>query len=259
MNKILRANWIGFMTIARKEISRINRIWTQTFLPPAITLTLYFVIFGTLIGPRIGEMGGYSYMAFIVPGLIMMSVITNAYSNTSSSFFGNKFAKSIEEVFVSPLSTFGIIAGFTLGGIYRGLGVGIVVTLISLFFTKLVIANLLIIISVVILCSILFSLAGLLNGIFATKFDDVAIVPTFILTPLTYLGGVFYSINLLPQFWQTVSLLNPILHMVNVFRYGFLGVTDVNIWSAYLMIIIFIGVLFSVCWYMLHKGYGIRQ
>lgn len=258
MNKLKR-NTVALSTILRKEIVRILRIWPQTLLPSVITMSLYFIIFGSLIGSRIGDMGGFDYMQFIVPGIIMMAIITNSYMNTSSSFFSNKFGKSIEEILVSPTSNWVIITGFVLGGIFRGLCVGLLVTIVSLFFTKLHIANILVLISSVILTSILFSLAGMINGIFARKFDDVTIVPTFVLTPLTYLGGVFYSISLLPTFWYTLSLANPILYMVNLFRYGFLGVSDVNIYIAYSMIISFILIFFLLANYLLKKGYGMRN
>jgi len=259
IKKNIKINWVGFVTICRKEMTRILRIWTQTLIPPAITLTLYFIIFGSLIGPRIGQMDGFTYMQFIVPGLIMMAVITNSYSNTASSFFGTKFQKNFEEMQVSPLSNAAIILGFVFGGVFRGLTIGLIVTGVSLFFSKLHIVNLAISLLVIVLCSILFSLAGLLNGIFATKFDDVGIVPTFILTPLTYFGGVFYSISLLPPTWQTLSVLNPILHMVNVFRYGFLGTSDVSITFAFIIIIAFIITFFTTALVLLNKGIGIRQ
>lgn len=250
---------IGFKTIARKETTRIFRIWKQTLFPPIITITLYFLIFGSLIGSRIGEMGGYDYMAFIVPGLIMMSVITNSYSNTSASFFGAKFQKSIEEMLVSPLSNFTIICGFLVGGLVRSLVVAIIVTIISMLFTDLVFHNIFIVISIVVLTSLLFSLGGLINGIFARNFDDVMIFSVFVLTPLTYLGGVFYSIELLSSFWQGVSLLNPILYMVNAFRYGFLGTSDMPVWIAFLVSIGFIILLFYLAWYFLSKGKRMRN
>lgn len=254
-----KANWIGFITIVRKEIVRINRIWTQTLLPSAITLSLYFIIFGSLIGSRIGDMGGFDYMSFIVPGLIMMAVLTNSYSNTSSSFFGLKFSKAIEEMLVSPLHNKYIIAGFVVGGMYRGLLVGLIVTLVSLFFSGLEFYNVWVVISVITLTSVLFSLAGLVNAIYARKFDDVGIVPIFVLTPLTYLGGVFYSITLLPQFWQYVSLLNPILYMVNVFRYGFLGVSDINIFFAYGILVVFSLIFYVWALTLMKKGHGMRN
>lgn len=250
--------WIAFTTIVVKEIRRFTRIWVQTLLPPAIMMALYFVIFGNLIGSRIGEMGGFDYMEFIVPGLIMMSVITNSYSNVVSSFFGMKFQGSIEEILVSPVPNWVVLTGYVMGGVGRGLAVGFIVTLLSLGFTNLHIEHIGVTISVILLTAILFSLGGFINAIYATKFDDISIVPTFILTPLTYLGGVFYSISLLPEFWQTVSKFNPILYMVNTFRYGILGVSDINIVFAYSMILGFIVVLFSFSLYLLNKGQGIR-
>jgi ABC-2 type transport system permease protein len=249
---------IGIQTLLRKEITRIVRIWSQTLLPPAITMTLYFVIFGNLIGSRIGQMGGFDYMSFIVPGLVMMAVITSSYGNMVSSFFGAKFAKHVEELLVSPMPNWGILAGYVSGSLFRGLAVGLIVTLVSLFFTEIKIHNVWIVLSTVILTSIVFSLGGFINAAFAKKFDDIAIIPTFILTPLTYLGGVFYSISLLPEFWQQVSLINPVLYMVNTFRYGFLGVSDINLGVAYAIIIAFVLILGFISWYILHKGIGLR-
>ena len=225
-------NLVAVKTIIRKEIVRVLRIWIQTIVPPAITMTLYFVIFGNLIGKRIGSMDGFDYMQYIAPGLIMMSVITNSYGNVVSSFFGAKFTRHIEEMLVAPMSNASIIIGHVAGGVLRGLLVGTLVTVIALFFTHLDIAHPFIMISVVLLSSIVFSLAGFINAIFATKFDDISIVPTFVLTPLTYLGGVFYTISLLPPFWQSVSKANPILYMVNAFRYGILGKSDIDIGHA---------------------------
>lgn len=250
---------IGIQTLLRKEITRIMRIWTQTFLPPAITMTLYFVIFGNLIGSRIGQMGGFDYMSFIVPGLVMMAVITSSYGNMVSSFFGAKFSKHVEELLVSPMPNWAILAGYVSGSLFRGLTVGLIVTLISLFFTEIQVHNVWIIISTVVLTSVVFSLAGFINAALAKKFDDIAIIPTFVLTPLTYLGGVFYSISLLPDFWQKVSLINPVLYMVNTFRYGFLGVSDINVGVAYGIIIGFVLVLGYISWYILHKGIGLRS
>ena len=250
---------IALWTLVVKEIKRFTRIWPQTLLPPSITMTMYFIIFGSLIGSRIGEMDGFSYMDFIVPGLIMMSVITNSYSNVASSFFSNKFQRSIEEMMVSPMPNWVILSGFVLGGMARGLGVGLIVTVVSLFFTRISIAHPLLTIGVVVLTSALFSIGGFINALLANKFDDISIVPTFILTPLTYLGGVFYSISLLPAFWQGVSMLNPILYMVNVFRYGFLGVSDIPVGWALAAIVAFIGVLFSIALWMLERGKGIRS
>jgi len=251
--------WTAFATIVVKEIRRFMRIWVQTLVPPAIMMALYFVIFGNLIGSRIGTMGGYDYMEFIVPGLIMMSVITNSYANVVSSFFGMKFQHSIEEILVSPVPNWVVLLGYVMGGVGRGLAVGLIVTLLSLGFTHLHVEHIAITASVVFLTAILFSLGGFINAVFATKFDDISIVPTFILTPLTYLGGVFYSISLLPEFWQSVSHVNPILYMVNAFRYGILGVSDVDITSSYIMIIGFIVVCFSYALHLLNKGQGIRS
>lgn len=251
--------YVGIKTLLRKEVNRILRIWTQTLLPPAITMTLYFIIFGNLIGSRIGEMDGFDYMSFIVPGLVMMAVITSSYGNMVSSFFGAKFAKHIEELLISPMPNWAILAGYVGGCLFRGLAVGVIVTGVSLFFTEIQMHNIWIVLSTVILTSVVFSLAGFINAAFATKFDDIAIIPTFILTPLTYLGGVFYSISLLPEFWQGVSKINPVLYMVNTFRYGFLGVSDINIYVAYSLIISFVVILGFFSWLILHKGWGLRS
>lgn len=251
--------WIAFTTILVKEVRRFTRIWAQTLLPPAITMALYFVIFGNLIGPRIGEMGGYNYMDFIVPGLIMMSVITNSYANVVSSFFGMKFQRSIEEILVSPVPNWIVLLGYVAGGVARGLAVGFIVTLLSLGFTDLQVHHIGVTATMVLLTAVVFSLGGFINAVYATKFDDISIVPTFVLTPLTYLGGVFYSISLLPEFWQGVSKINPILYMVNAFRYGILGVSDVDIRVSYGMVMIFIVLLFSFSLYLLNKGKGIRS
>ena len=255
----LRLNAVAVRTIIHKEMARVLRIWVQTIVPPAITMTLYFIIFGNLIGRRIGTMDGFDYMSYIAPGLIMMSVITNSYGNVVSSFFGAKFSRHIEEMLVSPMSNASIIIGHVAGGVLRGLLVGSMVTMIALFFTDLDVAHPFIMVSVVLLSSIVFSLAGFINAVFAKKFDDISIVPTFVLTPLTYLGGVFYSISLLPEFWQTVSKANPILYMVNAFRYGILGVSDINISTAYAILIVFVIGLFSACMYLMNKGVGIRE
>ncbi|MCG6657344.1 ABC transporter permease [Halomonas campisalis] len=250
---------IALWTLVHKEIKRFTRIWPQTLLPPSITMTMYFIIFGNLIGPRIGEMDGFSYMDFIVPGLIMMAVITNSYSNVASSFFSNKFQRSVEEMMVSPMPNWVILTGFVLGGMARGLGVGLIVTIVSLFFTRISVAYPVLTVGVVVLTAALFSIGGFINALLADKFDDVSIVPTFVLTPLTYLGGVFYSISLLPTFWQNVSLLNPILYMVNVFRHGFLGVSDIPVGWALAAIFTFIIVLFVIALWMLERGKGIRS
>lgn len=250
---------VAFTTILTREVRRFTRIWSQTLLPPAITMALYFVIFGNLIGRRIGEMDGFNYMQFIMPGLIMMSVITNSYANVTSSFFSSKFQKSIEELLVAPVPGWVILSGYVLGGVVRGLLVGLIVTLLALFFTELTVHNLFVTITVVFLTAVLFAIGGFINALFARKFDDIAIVPTFVLTPLTYLGGVFYSIQLLPPFWQGASLFNPILYMVNTFRYGILGVSDINHWAALGVISLFILVLFLLALWLLERGRGIRQ
>ncbi|WP_196140557.1 ABC transporter permease [Aliikangiella sp. G2MR2-5] len=250
---------IALQSIFIKEVTRYFRIWVQTLLPPAITMSLYFVIFGQLIGSRVGQMGGVSYMEYITPGIIMMSVITNSYSNVVSSFFSAKFQRSIEEMLVSPVPTLYILLGYIFGGVSRGLLTGIIVTLVASQFVDLEVHHWGILFFVVILTSMLFATGGLVNAIFAKKFDDISIVPTFILTPLTYLGGVFYSIQLLPEFWQTVSLANPILYMVNAFRYGFLGFSDIDIVHALILLSVFILSLFSLAYYLLTKGIGIRS
>lgn len=252
-------NYIAFITILRKEVTRFMRIWQQALLPPIITTSLYFIIFGNLIGPRIGNMGGHSYIDFIVPGLILMSVITNAYTNVSSSFFGAKFQRSIEELQVSPVPNSIILLGYVGGGVARGIIVGIVVTTVSLFFSNLSVHNLPVMISITVLTAVLFSLAGFLNGVFAQTFDDVTIIPNFVLTPLTYLGGIFYSIKLLPDFWQAVSHINPILYMINAFRYGFLGISDINLGLSFVIILAFIVILFVTNLRLLNSGFGIRQ
>jgi ABC-2 type transport system permease protein len=254
-----RLNWIGFLTLVRKEVIRVVRIWVQTIVPPAITMTLYFIIFGNLIGRRIGTMDGFDYMQYIAPGLIMMSVITNSYGNVVSSFFGAKFGKHVEEMIVSPMSNATIVLGHVAGGVMRGLMVGGLVTMIALGFTELSVANPLITFSMVILASTVFALLGFVNAVFAKKFDDISIIPTFVLTPLTYLGGVFYSISLLPEFWQKVSLVNPILYMVNAFRYGILGVSDIEIGWAYLITGVFVVALFGLNLFLLNRGVGIRE
>ena len=255
----LSLNWVALCTLIRKEFLRVIRIWIQTVVPPAITMTLYFIIFGSLIGRRIGEMDGYDYMQYIAPGLIMMSVITNSYGNVVSSFFGAKFGRHIEEMLVSPMSYGTIILGHVAGGVIRGLLVGGLVTLVALAFTRLTVVHPLITVSMVVLSSVVFSLAGFINAVFAKKFDDISIVPTFVLTPLTYLGGVFYSISLLPEVWQKVSLANPILYMVNAFRYGILGTSDIDVRYAYAIVLLFMVLLFAVSFALLKRGIGIRE
>ncbi len=255
MNKIY---WIAFITIIRKEFVRFMRIWPQTLLPPAITSTLYFMIFGHLLGSQIGTIDGFSYIQYIAPGLIMMQIVTNAYTNVVFSFFSIRFQKSIEEMIIAPIPNAVILLGFIFAGMLRGLVVGVIITVITLFFTHLHIYNLFLILASAFLAALLFSLAGFTNALFAKKFDDVSIIPTFVLTPLTYLGGVFYSINLLPPFWRDLSMLNPILHMVNIFRYGILGISDIPISVAITILIVCSAALFALNLRLLNKGVGIR-
>ncbi|WP_027351519.1 ABC transporter permease [Halotalea alkalilenta] len=250
---------IALWTIVVREIRRFMRIWPQTLLPPSITMAMYFLIFGNLIGSRVGEMDGFDYIDYIVPGLIMMSVITNSYSNVASSFFGNKFQRSVEELIVSPMQGWTILTGFIAGGAARGLLVGLIVTLVSMFFTRLEVVHPLLTCLVVVLTATLFSIGGFINALMANKFDDISIVPIFVLTPLTYLGGVFYSIHTLPEFWQHVSLLNPILYMVNTFRFGILGVSDIAVGWALVAIVGFNVLFFAVALRMLNRGKGIRH
>ena len=254
------ANLVALGTIVRREIVRIVRIWTQTLIPPAITMTLYFVIFGKLIGSRIGTIqGGFSYMQYIVPGMVMMSVINSCYANISSSFFGAKFSRAVEEMLVSPMPNWVILLGYVTGAVSRGMVVGLLVLLIALFFTSLHVMHPLIAFLSVLLGSTIFSLAGFINAVYAKKFDDVALVPTFVLTPLTYLGGVFYSVSMLAEPWQAISRVNPILYMVNAFRFGVLGISDVNIGAAFAVMLAFVVGLSLVALQLLKRGVGLRS
>ncbi|MCG6970085.1 MAG: ABC transporter permease [Gammaproteobacteria bacterium] len=253
-----REKTIAFYTIMMKEIRRFMRIWIQTVLPAMITTALYFVIFGNLIGQRIGDMQGVRYIDYIVPGLILMTIITNSYANVVSSFYSAKFQRNIEEMLVSPVPSYIILLGYMCGGVARGLVVGVAVTGVAFLFSGVHLHNILVIISFAALTAVLFSLGGFINAVFAKSFDDISIIPTFVLTPLTYLGGIFYTINLLPEFWQHVSLINPILYMVNAFRFGFLGVSDINVGISYLIVCVFIIGLFTFCLYLLNRGHGIR-
>ncbi|MCI0507682.1 MAG: ABC transporter permease [Gammaproteobacteria bacterium] len=255
----LREQYVAFQTILIKEIRRFSRIWIQTILPAMITTALYFVIFGNLIGRQIGDMDGHRYIDYIIPGLILMSVITNSYANVVSSFYSAKFQRNIEEMLVSPVPNYIILVGFIAGGVARGISCGVAVSVVAMFFSHTGIQNFWVVLSIAVLTAILFSLGGFINAVFARSFDDISIIPTFVLTPLTYLGGIFYTISLLPEFWQNVSLVNPILYMVNAFRYGVLGTSDINVFTSYIIIVIFIVALFSFCLYLLEKGYGIRK
>lgn len=250
---------VAFVTIVRKEIRRFIRIWVQTITPPAINAILYMLIFGGLIGSRISEMDGVPYLDFIVPGIIMMGIIINSYANVSSSLFSSKMQHYIEELVVSPVSNFTILAGFIIGGVARGLAVGTLVSIVAFLFTDLAPIHPLITLSIAVLTSVLFSLCGFLNGLFAKTFDDISIVPNFVLTPLTYLGGIFYSISLLPDFWQSVSKLNPVLYMINGFRFGILGTSDIPVWQSYAVILIFIVAAGSLSLWLLDRGAGIKQ
>ena len=254
----IRSHSIAFQTILIKETLRFLRIWIQTLLPPAITTALYFIIFGKLIGAQLGPVEGLTYTQYIAPGLIMMAVITNSYSNVVSSFFSAKFQRHIEEMLVSPLPNAVIVLGFVGGGVARGLAVGLTVIAVSLFFAELHWQHPLVTFAVMVLTAVLFALGGLINGIFAKSFDDISLVPTFVLTPLTYLGGIFYSIKMLPPFWQDASLLNPILYMINAFRFGILGVSDIDIYLAFAIVLAFDAALFGYSLWLLHRGTGIR-
>ena len=254
-----RRHWIALGTIVRREVTRILRIWAQTLVPPAITMTLYFLIFGGLIGSRVGAMDGIRYMDFIVPGLVMMSVIQNSYGNISSSFFGAKFGRHVEELLVSPMPNWVILGGYVAGAVLRGVMVGIIVLAIAMLFTPVRMPHPFVTLTTVLLGATIFSLAGFVNAVYAKKFDDIALVPTFILTPLTYLGGVFYSVKLLPDWAQTLTHLNPIFYMVNAFRYGLLGVSDVPLWVAYGLMIGFVVVLSAIGLWLLQRGVGLRS
>ena len=254
-----RTEWIGFSTIVIREFNRIVRIWGQTILPPTVTAALYFVIFGSLIGKRVGLIGGYEYLQFIAPGLIMMTVITNSYANVVSSFFGAKFGKHLEELLVSPMPNWLILCGYIAGGLLRGLLVGLVVTIVALCFTRLAVQHVFAVLSAVLLTSAVFSLGGFINALFAKNFDQISWFPTFVLTPLTYLGGVFYSVKMLPAWALWLSHANPILYMVSAFRYGFLGTSDVNLGLAFGIMIGAAGSMFALAVVLLNKGAGIRD
>lgn len=252
-------NLVAFKTIIVKEVMRFLRIWVQTLVPPAIMMTLYFVIFGNLIGSKIGDMDGFDYIDYIIPGLIMMSVITNSYSNVVAAFFNAKMYGHVQEMLTSPIPNHVILLGYIGGGMARGILVGLIVTIVSLFFSDLTIKHPFITVGILLLTSMLFSIMGFINAVYAKNFDDISIVPTFVLTPLTYLGGVFYSINLLSDFWQTVSLANPVLYMVNGFRYGILGESDINPTISFVLIIIFTAGLYALAYQLLKKGIGTRS
>ena len=252
-------NWIALQAILSKEIARYIRIWPQTLLPPAITTTLYFMIFGNFVGSRIGSLNGVSYMEYILPGLVMMAVITNSYANVVSSFFSAKFQRSIEELLVAPVPNSILLLGFILGGVSRGLLTAVIVTALSLFFVPLQVQHWGLMLALVLMASAMFSLGGFINAVYAKKFDDTSIVPTFVLTPLTYLGGVFYSISWLPEIWQTLSHFNPVLYLVNAFRYSFMGSSDVGIGLAFTLLGIGLIVLTAFAMWLLERGTGLRS
>ncbi len=252
-------NWVSLVVLTRKEIKRILRIWTQSLLPSVITVTLYFVVFGEVLGSRIEQIQGFEYINYIVPGLVMMAIITNSFQNVVGSFFLAKFQRSIEELLVSPMPSWAIITGYALGGVIRGSIVGGLVLLVSLFFTQLPVTNIFIVLVFTFLTSVLFSLGGLINGVFARNFDQISIVPTFVLTPLTFLGGVFYSLEDIPQAWATVSYFNPILYMVNGFRYGFLGYSDVSVWLCFGVLTALLVLVFFGTWLIFRTGYGLKE
>ena len=252
-------HWIAYQTIVSKEIRRFMRIWPQTILPPVITTSLYFLIFGTLIGRRIGDMNGVPYMDYIVPGIILMSVINNAYANVVSSFYSTKFQRHIEELLVAPVPNWIILLGYVSGGAARGVIVGLAVALIARWYTDVTIVHYGVTIAVFLLTAVLFALGGFINATFANSFDDISIIPNFVMTPLVYLGGVFYTVDLLPEVWRKISLVNPILYMVNAFRYGLLGVSDISVGTALVIIISFVTVLAGFSLWLLHKGVGIKN
>ena len=258
MGSNLNMQAVAYKTIVRKEVLRFSRIWKQTLIPPVITNILYFIIFGNLIGERIGEIESFSYTDFIFPGLLLMSVITHSYTNTVSSLYISKYHRYIEELLVSPIQNYTILAGFITGGVIRGLSVGVVVILAAQFFVTFTVHNIFLMLVVIFLSSTLFSMCGFLNGLFANDWDDINVIPTFIMTPLTYLGGIFFSISMLPGVWQEIALINPILYLINALRFSMLGITDVSIMIAFSIILLFNIVLASLCLYFLNIGKGLR-
>ena len=252
--------WTSFYTMLRKDVVRMMRIWTQTFLPSVITSVLYFLIFGSVLGDRIGGFGEHSYVQFVIPGLVMLAVVTNAFSNTAFTFFTSKFfSRNIDEILVSPTPVWVMIAGFIAGGVVRGVIIGLLVLVVSLLFAAPAVANFFVILIFLILSSILFALGGLINGIYAKNFDGIQIVPTFVLTPVVYLGGVFYSVHILPEWWQTLTYINPIFYLINGFRYGFLGIADVSLWVSFTVLFVMIAVFIVINWYLIRTGLGLKQ
>ena len=252
-------NRVALATILRKEVTRFSRIWLQTVVPSVISTSMYFIIFGTLIGQRIGTIEGQPYVSYITPGLILMAIINNSYANVSSSFFSSKFQRNIEEVMVAPVRPITILLGYVIGGVIRGMGIGLVVALVAYCFTPIAVQDWGLTMLVCFLTAVLFSLGGMINGILARDFDDISIIPTFVLLPLIYLGGVFYSISMLPEFWRGVSQLNPILYIINAFRMGILGVSDVDVYLALAMLVTLILAFSALAQWMLARGVRIRS
>jgi ABC-2 type transport system permease protein len=252
--------WISFYTIVRKDAARMFRIWPQTFLPSIITSVLYFLIFGSFLGSSIGEVQGVPYILFVVPGLVMLAVVTQSYANTSFVMFTSKFfGRNIDEILVSPTPPWILVAGYIAGGVVRGVVVGVLVLLVSLFFTHLVVYSYLTILLFLVLTSLVFSLAGLVNGVYAKSMDGISIVPTFVLTPLVYLGGVFYSVESLAPFWRAVTQVDPIFYIINGFRYGFLGASDVPILYSTGLLLLFTAVFTGIAIYLIRNGLGLKQ
>ena len=250
----------SFYTIVRKDVVRIFRIWPQTFLPSIITSVLYFLVFGKVLGGRIGDIGGHLYITFVVPGLVMLAVVTNSFSNVATTFFQAKFfARNIDEILVSPTPPWVIIAGYVAGGMVRGITIGLLVIIVAAFFSPLPLTHPFIILLFLILSSLIFSLAGLVNGIYAKSFDGITIVPTFVLTPLVYLGGVFYSAQALPPLWQKFTFADPIFYLVDGFRVGFMGFSDVSLGISLAVLGTLTAILIAINWYFIRTGLGLRQ
>jgi ABC-2 type transport system permease protein len=252
-------NLVAYKTMVRKELTRSFRIWKQTFVPPVINTILYFIVFGSLIGQRIGEMGGFDYIEFIIPGLIMMTVINAAFMSTAAGFFIAKFQKALDELLISPVASLTIILSYVTSSVVVSFVIGLIILITAMFFVSITIFDLFTMLVFIFLTATTFSMLGLALGIFAKNFDDLSIVPTFVLTPLTFLGGVFYSIDLLPEFFRNLSFLNPILYMINGFRYGFIGISDVDIFFSLIMLLIFTGILFLLNYFLLETGINLKE
>lgn len=259
MTSAFDINRIAFITIVRKEIARFMRIWPQTLLPPAINTLLYFIIFGNLLGAKIGDIHNISYIQYLAPGFASMVMITSAYNNVASSFFSERFTRNCQELVWSPISKHVMICGYLMGGILRSFLSGTIVLLITLFFTEIHIYHLVYLLAIAFITSSLFATAGFINALFGTKFDSIMTIPTFVLTPLIYLGGIFYSVSMLPSTWQKISLFNPILYIVNSFRYSILNISDVSVHISILVCSAITACLYSVCYYLVTKGQGLTE